>query len=146
MMKGLVVDKVNINQNNQTIYTTLGKPTVVAGMKEITAKAHLEYTDDINMKELIEMNPIKEIETDNYILKDCQITGYDISIGDADGITECSIDFTINSVDEIKEITLKDGTITKVKQSIYSQIEKDYGKPEEMTYDKLKDCLMVEEL
>jgi len=46
-----------------------------------------------------------DLTGENYLswyLVSCQVTGYDISMGDADTITEGSIDFTLMDPSEIK--------------------------------------------
>jgi len=146
-MKGIIVTNVSINHNNITMYSVLGQPTTVPGMKEIEFDA---IVDDMETQDKLEdymnggLGAIKSIPSQFGELIDCHINQMDTNLG-VNGNFQCQIHGQAKDIIEEVEVQFKDCFI-KVKSSKYQYVKNNYGNPEDMTFNEFNDCVMVEEL
>jgi len=116
------------------------------GVKEINGEATLisdNFSDFDNLlNKLYSIDLIADDNENQYILKDCVITGYDVSIGDADSIVENTVAFKAKN---LKPIIFKDGR-HKITQEDYDKVKEDISNLEDITYEEFMDRVMVEEL
>ena len=79
-------------------YFTQGALSVEGSLTNcrFAASGQSEFLDSIINGTVVKISgQIDSSSSLNFFLKSCQVTGYDISIGDASTITEASIDFTV---------------------------------------------------
>jgi hypothetical protein len=141
------VTQVTVNRN-LTDFQILGqtKPYQVEGSLEIEGSAIVTNFTSDEMEDITDksLTLYAEYGDDSYLLKDCRITGYNLS-ATAGSPMQSTVDFVASDMETpaFKKIKFKDGE-RKVDYKYYSKVkDQDLNK---MTYKEFRDKVMVEEL
>jgi len=142
------VETLHIEKPTKDLYSILGYkhtidlPTEINGTARLIHDPQLDFDKLTNNEEPLTL--YADLKGDSYLLKNCRITGYDVTMTSG-GPIESTFDFVAEDAVSPAYVKVKFRDVeVEVDYKHYSKLEgEDF---ESMTYSDFKDKVMVEEL